>query len=443
MAILGFLPRGMVTRLALVLVGALAIELAGASLLQGWQERMLISTSRADRIAEQLATAGQVASHVPPAQRARLVAGLGLDGLSLNWVSRTVITDSSASHPQLAEIRTRIETAAPRFAGRELRLGLIPSNDGARRDLLGAFRIADGSFVTFRIHPFLTSPLPFAVSAMLHLLLGAAVLLAALLMVRALVRPLRDLAEAADATGRGNTPVIPVTGPWEVRRVAAAFRDMQARLLETVDNHTQALVAVSHDLRTPIQRLRLRTSLVADQELRKAMIADIVDMERFVGSVVSFLEDGSEEEDRLVDLPSLVTTMVDNASDAGALISYDGLERLTLRIKPTAFKRALGNLIDNACRHGEHVRVVVSADDTVAVTVHDDGPGIPPSMRKEAFVPFRRLHGKQGDGSGLGLSIARKAVESFNASIDLDESPSGGLAATIRLPVSALPDGAG
>lgn len=432
-------PRGMVARLALVLVAALCIELAGTMVIHKWQERQLISGERTRRITEQIVSADRIAAHAAPEQRGALMSDLRIRGMQLNWVPSTVITDTSAAHPRLAQMRARIENQVPPLAGRDLRLSLIASEDGARRDLLGALRLADGSFVTFRARHFLGSSPSLAMTALAHLALVGIVMGATLLMVRGLVRPLRNLAEVADATGRGSVVEIKAEGPWEVRRVATAFAAMQARLLQMMDDHTQALVAVSHDLRTPIQRLRLRTALLEDAELREAMIADLIDMERFIGSVMELMQDGSEEEWQLVDLPSIVMTMVDNAVDAGASAEYVGPLQLPMRTRPLALKRALGNLVDNARRHAGQVRVVVEAGDPILLSVEDDGPGIPPASREDAFLPFHKLRtdrGMDSGGSGLGLAIVKKAVASLGGRIELKDSAMGGLAAVIRIPAT-------
>lgn len=165
-----FLPRSMVARLALVLLAALAVEFAGNSFLNKWQERGLLSEEQTRRIAEQLASADQIVTQVDTGPRPSLMADMAICGMTLNWVPGTVITDSSAAHPQLVRMRERLDELAPRLAGRDLRLSLIPSGGSGERDLLGALRVADGSFVTFRVRPFLGSPPSFAMTMAVHLL---------------------------------------------------------------------------------------------------------------------------------------------------------------------------------------------------------------------------------------------------------------------------------
>lgn len=174
-------------------------------------------------------------------------------------------------------MKQRLVEAAPALERRPLRLSILPSELAGRRDLVGAMRLADGSFVTFRVSPYIASPPGLAITTAAHLALTGLVLLIALLMIRALIRPLGELADAADATHPGQPATVRIQGPNEVRRVATAFAAMQTRLLHMVEDHTQSLIAVSHDLRTPIQRLRLRTALLDDSDPRDAMTGDLID----------------------------------------------------------------------------------------------------------------------------------------------------------------------
>lgn len=434
-------PRGlgMVGRIALVLVGAVALEFAGNVALQRWQERELVPEVQVARIAARLTLAERTALASHPKHRGRRLQDLAGDGATLNWVPRSVITDYSGSFERLAALRARLVQAAPALAGRELRLTLMPSAKVGERDLLGAIQLADGSYVTFRVGPYLGAPPAPGTVMLLHLLLIAIVLGLALAMVHALVRPLRTLAAAADATGRGRTGTIIAEGPPEVRRVATAFAAMQQRLLGAMADQTHALVAVPHDLRTPIQRLRLRAALLADGDERDAIRDDLAEMEHFIESTLAYVRSGEEEAARLVDVAAIVATAVDAAADLGAAIDWHGPDELPATVRPLAVKRILANLIDNGRRHAARI-VVTLADapgDRFVLTVEDDGPGIPPDRRAEALLPFRRLDGARGrsaGGAGLGLAIAVKAVEAMEGTLTLGDSALGGLAVRVDLP---------
>jgi len=257
--------------------------------------------------------------------------------------------------------------------------------------------------------------------------------------VRALVRPLRDLAEAADATGHGRTGRFDITGPPEVRSVATAFAAMQKRLVDAAEEQTEALVAVSHDLRTPIQRLRLRASLIDDSETRAAVETDLVEMEGFVDSTLAYFRTGDAEELRLVDVAALVSTVADSAADMGHDVRYEGPDELIATVRPLSLKRALANLVDNATRHAVRVDVCLASIDPnhFSIAVNDDGPGIAAEDRSKALMPFGRLdtaRAREGQGAGLGLPTTVKSVEVAGGSLTLGNSPLGGLKVEIRLP---------
>ena len=432
-------PLGMVGRIALVLLCAVALEFLGNVALQRWQERELIGSEQVERIAQRLVAAERETLALHPKHRGRALQALGGDGLSLNWVPRSVITDYAASFSQLADMRARLARAAPGLSGRELRLTLIPSAVAGERDLIGALQLADATYITFRVSPYLGAPpSPAAVIAM-HLLLVVAVLGLALVMVHALVRPLHKLAAAADATGQGQVGTIVAEGPPEVRRVATAFAAMQRRLVDAMEDHTHALVAVSHDLRTPIQRLRLRASLLEDEEAREAITADLVEMEHFIESTLAYFRSGEDEAPRLIDVAAIVSTAADNAADLGAEIGYRGPDELPVTGRPLAIKRIIANLVDNARRHGERIELILAeeAPGHFAIAVEDDGPGIPADQRVEALLPFRRLdnaRARDAGGAGLGLASAAKAAQAMGGMLTLNDSRLGGLAARLILP---------
>lgn len=433
------LPEAMVGRILLVLVGAILLELLGNIALQRWQERELLSDLEIGQIASRLTEAERTALANHPRDRGERLRDLAAGDLSLNWVPRTVITDFSASFAQLQNLRARLVRSAPDLTSRELRLTLMPSAERGERDLVGALRIADGSFVTFRLSPYLGAPPDPRMVILLHLLLVAAVLGIALVMIRALVRPLSDLAAAADRTSGGRPSPVIVDGPAEVRRVATAFSAMQDRLLRAMSDQTEALVAVSHDLRTPIQRLRLRASLLRDGEAREAMSADLAEMESFIDATLSYFRSGEEEVPRLIDAAALLATVADTAADLGDDIVYRGPDALLATARPLTIKRILANLIDNARRHANRVELTLREDgpDHFTIDVDDDGPGIAPERRDEAVLPFRRLdeaRARDSGGAGIGLAAAHKAAAAMGGALILRDSPLGGLRVSLMLP---------
>ena len=214
---------------------------------------------------------------------------------------------------------------------------------------------------------------------------------------------------------------------------------MQARIDRLIADRTQALAAVSHDLRTPIARLRLRAGFIEDTETQRQIDADLDEMEAMITSTLAYLRGEAEQEPlRVADLAAILETLCDDASDAGHRASYDGPLQARLACRPIAMKRALANLIGNAVKYGGVAHVSLHDSGTrVEISVEDDGPGIPDDELEVAFEPFRRLdpaRNPESGGSGLGLTIARQVAERHGGTVSLRNRPGGGLVATLTIP---------
>jgi two-component system osmolarity sensor histidine kinase EnvZ len=272
-------------------------------------------------------------------------------------------------------------------------------------------------------------------------LVGSALLLfgIAALFMRNQVRAIRRLAKAAEAFGMGrDTGPIKPEGASEVRQAAAAFNRMQERIRRFLVQRTEMLAGVSHDLRTPLTRLRLALAMLpADETLRQdvaEMTADVAEMDRMIGGYLAFARGEGQEQAEPVDLTAVLEEVAAGARRAGARVVLDVPEHLTLPLRADAVRRAITNLVDNARRHARNVTLAASTMGArnVQVTVDDDGPGIPPDRRESVFRAFES--GAAG-GTGLGLTIARDIVRAHGGDILLEDSPLGGLRARIRLPV--------
>ncbi|AHJ67890.1 ATP-binding protein [Granulibacter bethesdensis] len=271
---------------------------------------------------------------------------------------------------------------------------------------------------------------------------GSALLLFAVaaLFMRNQVRAIRRLAGAAEAFGMGRDrgPIKP-EGAIEVRRAATAFNRMQERIRRFITQRTEMLAGVSHDLRTPLTRLRLAVAMLPSIPLEelpeesRAMIADLEDMERMIKAYLAFARGEGTEQTQPSDLVRLVQGVVNGTRRAGADITLSAPPELMLPLRPDACRRAVANLVDNACRHGQRVVVSINAWSRAAhVTVDDDGPGLAQEWREAAFKPFQS--GSAG-GTGLGLAISRDIIRSHGGDITLEDSPLGGLRARITLPL--------
>jgi two-component system osmolarity sensor histidine kinase EnvZ len=271
-------------------------------------------------------------------------------------------------------------------------------------------------------------------------LVGSALLLfgIAALFMRNQVRAIRRLARSAEAFGMGrDVPPIRPEGAAEVRQAAAAFNRMQDRIRRFLAQRTEMLAGVSHDLRTPLTRLRLALAMLPrDPELSQdvaEMTADVEEMDRMIGGYLAFARGEGIEQAQPVNLSLILDDVATGARRAGTLLDLDVPVDLTLKLRSDAVRRAITNLVDNARRHASHVALgAVAQGRSVLVTVDDDGPGIPAERRESVFRPFQS--GSSG-GTGLGLTIARDIVRAHGGEIVLEDSPMGGLRARIRLPV--------
>ncbi|MBE9604674.1 HAMP domain-containing protein [Acetobacteraceae bacterium H6797] len=257
------------------------------------------------------------------------------------------------------------------------------------------------------------------------------------------VRSIRRLADAAESFGMGRDPgPIKPEGAAEVRQAAAAFNQMQARIRRFITQRTDMLAGISHDLRTPLTRMRLGLTMLprdeANEEDIHALTEDVEEMERMVAAYLAFARGEVVEQAVEADLTELVRDVASRARRDGATLTLESKGPLTLALRRDALRRCLGNLLDNARRHARSIAVTVEAvprgenGQWAQVLVDDDGPGIPAETREEAFKPFASF---SAGGTGLGLAIARDIARAHGGDIALLDSPLGGLRARVRLPI--------
>jgi signal transduction histidine kinase len=263
--------------------------------------------------------------------------------------------------------------------------------------------------------------------------------------VRRLTAPVSTLAAAAEALGRDvNAPPLPEEGPLEVAMAAAAFNTMAARIRRFVQDRTELLTAIGHDLRTPITRLKLRAEFMEDDEQRRKMLTDLEELEAMVSATLAFGRDAKATEPvSPLDLPALLRTVLDETADArpdaADRLAYEGPAHLTLRARPLSLKRAFANLISNAVTYGGNARVRVTPGQAgmLTVEVEDDGPGIAPQEIDRVFEPFHRgepSRNRETGGVGLGLPIARNILRAHGGDVVLTNRPAGGARAVVTLP---------
>lgn len=304
--------------------------------------------------------------------------------------------------------------------------------------------LSDGTPLTIDMHPMHGIPLspwlPLVLVAQLALLAGCA-----WLAVRLATRPLERLARAADTLGPDLTPAaLPEDGPEEVARASKAFNSMQARIGIYMRERLQILAAISHDLQTPITRMRLRADMLEDETERARLQKDLKEMELLVREGVAYARTlhGADEKPVRVNPDALIESIVNDYADAGDHVTLEGRVGVAVTTRPQALRRILGNLVDNALKYsgGEEVNVEVSVDDARtqrwSIVVLDRGPGIPQELLDAVFQPFYRVENsrnRETGGTGLGLAIAKQLAQSMNATLTLRNREGGGLEARLTL----------
>lgn len=427
-------PRGLMGRVMLVLLAAILLEFLGSALLYQYFDRSSARRERAQHLAEQLAVADRLLSGAPIAERPGIATQLSAEHIQVVW-RKTPIVDQTRRDVALRELRHAMVSWERSLSGRQIRLAKDVSGKAVVHGTIG---LRDGSFLHFsarvltRWETFYSSLLSIGI-----LLLG--VMLAAAMVIRVLGRPLRSLASAVDAAGHGAPVMLTERGPRDLRLLARAFNAMQLRIGDLIDSRTRALAAVSHDLRTPLARLRLRSEQIDEDFVRAAISKDINEMERMLESVLTYLSgEANAEQPRLTDLASLAMTVVDDAADTGRPVSYDGPDVLHAMIRPLRVKRALDNLIDNAVNYGDRAYVSLRTSGRgMHLVVEDDGPGIPPGERARAMEPFQRLdtaRPRDTDGLGLGLSIVSHTMQQEGGELRIGNRSPHGLKAELFFP---------
>jgi signal transduction histidine kinase len=460
------LARSLEARTLVVLLVAILVVHGGALLLYRQSAAAAAAEAFAAQVATQLALAREAVMRRPPAERNAEAKALSNPHFELAWTEAPAPAQPR-SDPALAPLHQRLAALDPSL-GTGLSLAMEGDADPMHRlDLGGTLALADGSQLTF--HSAHASGMalrnPWAVLATaMAILVG----LAAVLLTHRIARPLRTLGRITgligDAAGQGRVVPVPEVGPDETRAIARALNGMQLRIRDLVTERTQALAAVSHDLRTPIARLRLRLDALADNALantelankeladnalpdreladdaqRRAMASDLDDMQAMIDSTLAYLRgDADPEVRRVTNVASLLMSIADAGQDAGHAVVYEGPGRALAAIRPVALRRALDNVVDNAVRYGERARIGLAiADSTLELQVDDDGPGLSPDAVERAFAPFTRLEtsrNRNTGGTGLGLTIARRVIEAEGGQIGLETRPGGGLRVRITLP---------
>lgn len=436
------LPRGIIARLMSILLLTLVIEFAVSTIIYEQASAFSVREDEARRLAEHLVIARRLVAEKPRAQRPAMAAEMTTDRYIVRWSATP--PDLPGGGDAALRMQNQITTWEPSLAATGIRAQT--SSRGGATVATGSMRLPEGDWLSFRTTGSLQTTGAAYQRVLSSVITVVALMLFGGLFIRQTLKPIRSLTDAVDRFGPGLEQMPPAAarpGDGDVQRLIEAFDSMQARIRRLIEERTRALAAVSHDLRTPLARLRLRVEAVDDDVLRREVEQDLEGMEAMVTSLLTFLGgDGTIEAPRLVDLAVLCASIADDASDHGHGVAYDGPAHFELLVRPIAINRAIVNLVDNGTRYGSKVCIrLVDAGTSVEVAVEDDGPGIPEAAMAMVREPFVRLdHARQRDtsGFGLGLSIVDRAVADEGGRFTLANRPEGGLAATICLPIAPV-----
>lgn len=422
--------------LAIVLI-VVSLDFFIHSVLFESAREFVIQEDEAATMAEHVVVAHRLLDRTPPSDRPLIAGELNTERFSVTWSSRRVPASNALDLPTLHQ---QMLAAEPDLAATHLQLKLMPLSTGG--DIGGTTTLRDGSMVSFRFAGH--SPWSLTLGRLASMALPSVVLLVlAWLLFRLMLKPLRSLVEATSNVGAADSKPLPESGEGEVLQLIRAFNAMQERIRQLLAAGSQTLLAVGHDLRTPLARLQLRIDHAAiDPGLRDDIRRDIDEMRDLLQSLQTFVESGQDGGPiERIDIAVTARTLVDNVRDRGQRASYRGPRHLEILTRPVAVRRALSNLLENALAYGGNAKVeVAERDGGVEIAVEDDGPGIPAERLADVLLPFVRLDNartRNTAGMGLGLPIVDRVVRAEGGALSLDNKPSGGLRVTIRLPRAA------
>ena len=478
------LPRTLFGQMLLILLAGLLVSHLVGTLIYASASAQAVRAIGGYAATQRIATLAQLVDEAPPAWRDRIVQAASdpsqrvtlspkppaFASASPNADSLTIRRYLAGQLPAALADRLRVVVAAapvgasglPRhmtmsggMMGGAMSMGPNmmmaappwPQGAGGVRSLQAAVRLSDGQWLAFATAlPNAPPPAPWPFAAATATM-AVIVVLASAWAVGRVTAPLRVLARAAEHLGRDvNAPPIAEAGTKEMRQAAQSFNQMQGRIRRLLENRTRMLAALSHDLRTPLTLLRLRTEALPEAEERDRMLATIGELDDMIGASLNFARDEALiEAVRRTDLSALLSSIVDDLADAGLPVTMRPAEPVVLECQPGALRRAVTNLIDNAVKYGGVARVAIHPTaSTVLIDIEDDGSGIPEADLQRVFEPFHRLEesrSRETGGTGLGLSIALSIVQAHGGDIVLTNLPSAaagagpvGLRARMTLP---------
>ena len=453
------LPRSLFGRLVLILiVGLILAQILGSLLLLRDRDRILQQRLGLNVI-QRISGVVRLVEKISSVDREHLVQALESPGFRVEITGRPETPGKDARPAPHLEAMLRqhlpgyehmLVSVVPmpnngKFrgpVGPEHRHPMMPWRRGPPK--LSGFhaqvKLSDGNWIGFRrLIPDRMLTWPVRMLGYLGILVVSIIILS-LLAVRLVTRPLGVLARAADGLGRDiQSPPLEESGPSEVSRAARAFNTMQRRLRRYIEDRGQILAAISHDLKTPITRLRLRTEMLAEPELKETFNRDLNEMEQMVSATLDFMR-GTESRGKPVpiDIMALLEALVDDTRELGGYVTMETADLSPFTGRPLALKRCIGNLLENAIRYGKQARIrIQDTPSQMQIIISDKGPGVPDEELEGLFRPFYRREAsrsRETGGTGLGLGIARNIARAHGGEVLLRPGSSVGLEAVVTLP---------
>lgn len=430
-----FLPKSLLGRSLLIIVSPLVLLQVVSAVLFFESHWDKITRRLAEGVAGDVAAIIDVMRHEPSLEGRAWASRLAASTMSFSIEFR----DQAVLETVTTEVGGAMENALLRALGERVRKPVRIDADSLDRHVIIEVQLPDGvlEVVTQRKRLFSSTTYVFVIW-----MVGTSLILFAVatIFMRNQVKPIRRLAIAADNFGKGReVDKFKPEGAAEVRQAAQAFLAMKERLQRQIGQRTDMLAGVSHDLRTPLTRMKLQIALLEGMEGAEELRGDIDEMEYLLEEYLAFARGEGTEKPVETDLNGLLRDATNQAMRKGGAVDLHAEEEISIPLRPNAFKRCISNLIENALKYGSHVAVRAGRRrDVVEIMIDDDGPGVPEDKREEVFKPFVRLEASRNPGTGgvgLGLSIARDVVRGHGGDLILSDSPMGGLRATVRVPV--------
>lgn len=455
-----WLPRTLVGQMIAILLGGLLFSHLVTSWIYSSDRDQALRAVGGFAVTQRIANLARLIDEAPADWRDRIVAAASDPTLRVSLSAQPPFVASAGSDDADVPIRQYLAGQLPDALASRLRIAVTgtqgplapqfqhtmpmmgPWMHGAMswRSLEAAVQLSNGQWLSF------VAALPNAGPAaswqfmVAMLFMSVIVVFTSIWAVRRVTAPLSILARAAEQLGRDvNAPPVAEVGSSEMRQAAHAFNEMQGRLQRLIQNRTRILAALSHDLRTPLTLLRLRTEGLPEGEDRERMLANIGELDTMIEGTLRFARDEAAAEPlRKTDLTALMAAIVDDMADVGLPVTLVATAPVVLECHPSGLRRAVVNLLDNALKYGKLAQVsLLATPNDVTIRIDDEGPGIPQDELANVLEPFYRLEqsrNRETGGAGLGLAIAQSVAQAHGGQISLTNRPGGGLRAEICLP---------